>query len=130
MAKKSSKPAKSNELDGKEFFTAIELIEKEAAEAGLDAQFAWKSTARPFVTTPGKMTLALSEAIFERTGIHPELNTAGGTSDARFISTIADETVEFGPLNATIHSINECVGLDELEGLVAIYGRTVEQLLN
>lgn len=108
----------------------IELIEKEAAEAGLDAQFAWKSTARPFVTTPGKMTQALSEAIFERTGIHPELNTAGGTSDARFISTIADETVEFGPLNATIHSINECVGLDELEGLVAIYGRTVEQLLN
>ena len=106
----------------------IELIEKEAREAGLAAEFAWKSTARPFVTAPGEMTQALLQAIFEQTGVRAELNTAGGTSDARFISTIADETVEFGPLNATIHSINECVGLDELEGLVAIYRRTIEKL--
>ena len=80
------------------------------------------------MTAPGEMTQALLQAIFEQTGVRAELNTAGGTSDARFISTIADETVEFGPLNATIHSVNECVGLDELEGLVAIYRRTIEKL--
>ena len=74
------------------------------------------------------MTHVLEAAIVDVTGVKPQLNTAGGTSDARFISTISTETVEFGPMNATIHSINECVGIDELERLETIYFKTVEAL--
>lgn len=106
-------------------------IEAMAAKHGLTkdvAEFHWKSTARPFVTEPGKMTHVLEAAIVDVTGVKPQLNTAGGTSDARFISTISTETVEFGPMNATIHSINECVGIDELERLETIYFKTVEAL--
>lgn len=64
-----------------------------------------------------------------RHGVRPELSTGGGTSDARFISSISRETVEFGPINATIHSVNECAGIDELEALAEIYYRTAKAYL-
>ncbi len=107
----------------------IAEVEAMARKRGLSVEFAWRrSTSRPFVTEPGAMVRVLSKAIEEVAGVSPTMNTAGGTSDARFISTISGETVEFGPTNATIHSINECVGLDELEGLEEIYFRTLEGL--
>lgn len=107
----------------------IAEIEKTAAKHGLDASFEWKKSAQPFVTEPSAMTEILSSVIQEETGVTPALSTGGGTSDARFICRITRETVEFGPINATIHSVNECVGLDELEKLEVIYYRTAKAYL-
>lgn len=107
----------------------IAEIEKTAAKHGLDASFEWKKSAQPFVTKPSAMTEILSSVIQEETGVTPALSTGGGTSDARFICRITRETVEFGPINATIHSVNECVGLDELEKLEVIYYRTAKAYL-
>lgn len=109
--------------------TLIEAIEASARAHGLNATFTWKRSAHPFVTQPAELTRALRAAIAEVTGVSAQLNTAGGTSDARFISRICRETVEFGPCNATIHSVNECVGIDELIALERIYDRTLETLL-
>ncbi|MDO4938093.1 MAG: M20/M25/M40 family metallo-hydrolase, partial [Sutterellaceae bacterium] len=109
--------------------TLIAEIESLADKYDLKADFEWKRSANPFVTTPGAMTEALKAAIVARTGVTANLNTAGGTSDARFISRISRETVEFGPMNATIHSINECVGIDELEALTDIYTQVIANLL-
>ena len=75
------------------------------------------------------MTQKLTQAIADVTGVRPELSTGGGTSDARFISSISRETVEFGPINATIHSVNECVSVNELKALAEIYYRTAKAYL-
>lgn len=107
----------------------IKTIEDLAAKYTLDARFEWKRSAEPFVTNPGRMTQKLTQAIADVTGVRPELSTGGGTSDARFISSISRETVEFGPINATIHSVNECAGIDELEALAEIYYRTAKAYL-
>lgn len=107
----------------------IKTIEDLAAKYRLDACFEWKRSAEPFVTNPGCMTQKLTQAIADVTGVRPELSTGGGTSDARFISSISRETVEFGPINATIHSVNECAGIDELEALAEIYHRTAKAYL-
>lgn len=107
----------------------IKTIEDLAAKYTLDARFEWKRSAEPFVTNPGSMTQKLTQAIADVTGVRPELSTGGGTSDARFISSISRETVEFGPINATIHSVNECAGIYELEALAEIYYRTAKAYL-
>lgn len=107
----------------------IKTIEDLAAKYTLDARFEWKRSAEPFVTNPGSMTQKLTQAIADVTGVRPELSTGGGTSDARFISSISRETVEFGPINATIHSVNECASIDELEALAEIYYRTAKAYL-
>lgn len=107
----------------------VKTIEDLAAKYRLDACFEWKRSAEPFVTNPGCMTQKLTQAIADVTGVRPELSTGGGTSDARFISSISRETVEFGPINATIHSVNECAGIDELEALAEIYYRTAKAYL-
>lgn len=108
--------------------TIRQEIEAIAQKYNLNADFEWKCSADPFVTEPAAMTEALKRAIAARTGVEAQLNTAGGTSDARFLSRISREIVEFGPMNATIHSIDECVGIDELEGLADIYEDTLEAL--
>jgi len=71
----------------------------------------------------------LSDAIHEVTGLTPELSTTGGTSDGRFIADICPQVVEFGPLNMSIHKINEHVAVDNVEPLTAIYQKTLEKLL-
>ena len=71
----------------------------------------------------------LSEAIREVTGLTPELSTTGGTSDGRFIAEICREVVEFGPLNASIHKLNEHVAVEDIEKLATIYQKTLEKLL-
>jgi succinyl-diaminopimelate desuccinylase len=89
----------------------------------------WTLGAQPFLTRPGPLVAAISRAIAETTGERTELSTTGGTSDGRFLATICPQVVEFGPVNATIHQINECVRIADLEPLRAVYQRTLELLL-
>ena len=96
---------------------------------GLAYELHWSLSGNPFITEPGKLTDAISSAIHEVTGVEPVLNTTGGTSDGRFIKRIARELVEFGPINASIHKLNECVCVDDIEPLSHIYSKTLEKLL-
>src|SRR5690606_6024463 len=95
----------------------------------LDYHLAWTLSGQPFLTPQGRLCEALSTAIHAETGVTPQLSTTGGTSDGRFIARICPEVVEFGPLNATIHQVNEHIDVDDLEPLKNIYRRTLEQLL-
>ncbi|GAB1393181.1 succinyl-diaminopimelate desuccinylase [Rhodocyclaceae bacterium] len=96
---------------------------------GLEYDLHWTLGGRPFLTTPGRLVDALSAAIKTEAGITPELSTSGGTSDGRFIADICPEVVEFGPINATIHKIDECVALADIEPLARIYEGTFRKLL-
>ncbi|MEJ7138551.1 succinyl-diaminopimelate desuccinylase [Amphibiibacter pelophylacis] len=90
---------------------------------------AWNLSGLPFLTPPGPLVDALSAAIQAETGVTPELSTSGGTSDGRFIARICPQVVEFGPINATIHKIDEQVAVADLAPLKAIYQRTLVSLL-
>lgn len=83
----------------------------------------------PYITPRGNLVEAISEAIQESYGVMPELSTTGGTSDGRFIADICKQVIEFGPLNATIHKLNECVGVADIDPLKDTYKRTMEKLL-
>jgi succinyl-diaminopimelate desuccinylase len=96
---------------------------------GLDYSIDWQLSAKPFLTPRGVLCERLSEAIREVTDVTPDLSTSGGTSDGRFIAEVCREVVEFGPLNATIHKLNECIAVDDIEQLAAIYQKTLEKLL-
>ncbi|MEF8719270.1 MAG: succinyl-diaminopimelate desuccinylase [Candidatus Accumulibacter necessarius] len=97
--------------------------------AGLDYDIAWTLGARPFLTGRGALIDAALQAIAAETGIEAELSTTGGTSDGRFIADICPQVLEIGPVNASIHKVNECVALADLPQLAAIYRRIIEQLL-
>lgn len=96
---------------------------------GLEYSLAWTLGGEPFLTPPGTLSDALVSSILEETGVRPELSTTGGTSDGRFIARICPQVVEFGPLNETIHKIDERVELASLEPLTAIYRRTLQAFL-
>lgn len=96
---------------------------------GLDYDLDWSLSGNPFLTHKGRLTDAIGDAIEMVTGQRPELSTSGGTSDGRFIKDICRELVEFGPLNATIHKIDECVAVEEIAKLSAVYERTLVQVL-
>ena len=96
---------------------------------GLDYALDWVLGGEPFLTEPGPLTQAMAAAIQAETGIATELSTTGGTSDGRFIAKICPQVVEFGPLNASIHQLNEWVTVADLDPLTAIYRRTFENLL-
>ncbi len=96
---------------------------------GLDYDLAWTLGGKPFLTPRGDLVAAMESAIRDTLAITPELSTTGGTSDGRFIADICPQVVEFGPVNATIHKLNECIALDAFEPLSAIYRRTLENLL-
>ncbi|MFZ1327311.1 MAG: succinyl-diaminopimelate desuccinylase [Candidatus Contendobacter sp.] len=89
----------------------------------------WRLSGPPFFTPPGDLVTALSAAIRAETGLEPALSTGGGTSDGRFIAPTGAQVVEFGPLNATIHKINECVAVADLERLRRIYQDVLKRLL-
>lgn len=95
----------------------------------LDYELDWEIGAKPFLTPRGPLVEALAAAIREHTGIEPDLSTTGGTSDGRFIADIAKEVVEFGPVNESIHKIDEHVGVAELGELARIYRGALERLL-
>lgn len=96
---------------------------------GLRYELQWTLSGQPFLTPRGELVNAVVAAIKEETGITTELSTSGGTSDGRFIAPTGAQVVELGPINATIHKVNECISADDLNKLRAIYERTLEKLL-
>ena len=103
---------------------------------GVTYEIRWQLSGEPFLTLPGALTEAVTQAIKAETGLTTELSTSGGTSDGRFISPWDKpgsgqvEVVELGPLNATIHKIDECVAVDDLVPLARIYQQIIKTLLN
>ena len=95
----------------------------------LEAEVVWTLGGEPFLTEVGSLSAAVTKAIFDETGVKTELSTTGGTSDGRFIAKICPQVLELGPLNASIHKINEHVAVASIEPLKNIYRRTVEALL-
>ena len=89
----------------------------------------WHVSGEPFLTKPGPLIDAVQQAVIEATGQSPELSTGGGTSDGRFISPMGAEVVELGPVNASIHKIDEHVNLDDPPRLTEMYLRIAELLL-
>jgi succinyl-diaminopimelate desuccinylase len=100
------------------------------ARHGLDADVTWTLSGLPFLTKRGRLVDAVSASIMEATGIAPELSTGGGTSDGRFIAPTGAEVVEVGVVNATIHSVDECVAVADLGRLVDIYHGALHRLLS
>ncbi len=96
---------------------------------GLRYDIDWQVSGHPFLTAGGALVEATTAAITAHCGEPPELSTGGGTSDGRFIAPLGIEVVELGPLNATIHKVDECVSLDDLDGLGEIYRGVLERLL-
>jgi succinyl-diaminopimelate desuccinylase len=96
---------------------------------GFDYELRWRLSGHPFLTPVGELVAATRAAIAEITGEAAELSTSGGTSDGRFIATLSGQVLEFGPLNASIHQVNECVALADLNRLAAIYRGILERLL-
>lgn len=89
----------------------------------------WNLSGKPFLTPKGKLVDAVSTAVEYYAGIRPELLTNGGTSDGRFIAQLGTQVVELGPVNATIHKVNECVNAADLQLLSRMYQKIMEQLL-
>ncbi|WP_425641502.1 succinyl-diaminopimelate desuccinylase [Marinomonas gallaica] len=89
----------------------------------------WTYNGLPFLTKPGELVDAMVDAIQTTVNITPELSTSGGTSDGRFIAKMGTQVVELGPINATIHQINECVEAESLNQLSLIYQRILTNLM-
>jgi succinyl-diaminopimelate desuccinylase len=96
---------------------------------GVDYDLKWSYDGRPYLTGKGDLVDAIARAIKKETGIDTELSTTGGTSDGRFIADICPQVVEFGPTNATIHKINECIRLEDVAVLPRIYEQVLVELL-
>jgi succinyl-diaminopimelate desuccinylase len=95
----------------------------------LDYTLDWRLSGEPFLTPAGELVNAARAAIREVSGIDTELSTSGGTSDGRFIAPTGAQVLELGPVNATIHQVDECVAVDALDELGKIYQRILEKLL-
>ncbi len=96
---------------------------------GLDYHIDWTLSGQPFLTPAGELVDAVQDAIRQVTGHDTQLSTSGGTSDGRFIAPTGAQVVELGPLNATIHKVDECVACADLDSLSAIYERIMAKLL-
>ena len=105
------------------------VLANNGLRAGHDYDIAWTLGARPFLTGSGALVDASLTAIREQLGITAELSTTGGTSDGRFIAQICPQVVEIGPLNATIHKIDEFVAIADLARLSAVYRTILAELL-
>ena len=116
----------STELSSEQIINRVESI---LQKHQLKYKIEWTYNGSPFITLPGSLTDAVSEAILEVNGLTTELSTSGGTSDARFIAPTGAQVVEVGLCNATIHKVNECIKVDDLDKLVKIYQLTLEKLL-
>lgn len=105
------------------------LVQAILDEHELNYDIHWEVSGQPFLAPRGALLASTIEAIQETLKISPNLKTDGGTSDARFIVSLGGEVIELGPCNATIHQINECVGVDELDQLTHLYEKILEKLL-
>ena len=98
-------------------------------DPGIETVLDWQLSGQPFLTRKGKLLNAVQTAIRSVVSLEPDLSTSGGTSDGRFIAPTGAEVIELGPVNASIHKINECVRISELEPLAKIYQGILSQLL-
>lgn len=106
-----------------------ERVETILVDHNLDYQISWNHSGNPYLTEKGMLVDKISGAIESVLNIKPSISTTGGTSDGRFISTICDQVVEFGPINASIHKINEHVNIKDVDLLKDIYKKTLENIL-
>ena len=104
-------------------------LESILSRHGLDCDLAWTGFGKPYRTAPGTLVDIVGDAVRDFTGTTPRLSCTGGTSDGRFIADICREVVELGPVNATIHKLNERVAVADLAALSTIYCRILERLL-
>lgn len=102
-----------------------EILDRHGLEYSID----WTLGGKPFLTPRGRLVGTLCATIERVTGVKPEVSCTGGTSDGRFIFDICAEVAEFGPINRSIHKINEAVAIEEIEPLARIYREAVEALL-
>ena len=105
-----------------------DVLQRNGLMADTDYELSWTVGGLPFLTRPGPLVDAVRDAIRAETGLETELSTTGGTSDGRFIARICPEVIELGPPNATIHKINECVAVADIEPLKNIYRRVLDNL--
>jgi succinyl-diaminopimelate desuccinylase len=106
-----------------------ERLEAVLRRHGLDYELEWTGSGEPYLTPRGKLVGTVAEAVSETCGITPEVSCTGGTSDGRFIAAICPEIIELGPVNATIHKVDERVAIADLEPLTAVYRGILERLL-
>ena len=99
------------------------------ARHGIDAEIRWRDAGRPFLTGEGPLLEAIVAAVRAATGAEPELSTGGGTSDGRFIAPTGAAVVELGPVNASIHKVDEHVRIADLAALKDLYRNVLERLL-
>ena len=108
----------------------IEQTQACFADCEAELDFDWKLSGHAFLTTGGPLSDALGGACQDILGITPDINTGGGTSDGRFIAPTGTDVVELGPINATIHQVNECVSTQDLADLSRVYCRILERMLD
>ncbi len=109
---------------------SLEARVKEILERhGLEWDIAWTLGGRPFLTERGPLVDTLTEVVKRVSGVTPDINCTGGTSDGRFIFDICPQVAEFGPVNRSIHKVNEAVALEEIEPLAEVYRLALEALL-
>ena len=105
--------------------TVVEILSRHGVRHTLE----WFVSGEPFYTPPGRLCRAVTAAVSAVTGAEPKLSTSGGTSDGRFIAPLGAEVVELGVVNASIHKVNECVRLTDLEALQRMYVNVLRNLL-
>jgi succinyl-diaminopimelate desuccinylase len=115
----------STEVTHEELQSGVETI---LEKHGLDYDLKWELSGKPFRTASGALVEAVKTAIKSTTGYNTELSTSGGTSDGRFIAPTGAQVVELGPINDTIHQINECVAVADLDTLSDIYEKVLSHL--
>ena len=109
--------------------TLQEKVETVFDAHDIDYELRWHLSGEPFLTKPGKLINTVHECVSEITGRAPELSTGGGTSDGRFISPAGTDVVELGPVNASIHKVDEHVSVADVITLTAMYRRIMERML-
>jgi succinyl-diaminopimelate desuccinylase len=105
--------------------TVEEILKRHRVKYSLE----WFISGLPFLTVPGTLSQAATQAVQEQLQISPKLTTGGGTSDGRFIAPMGAQVIELGVVNASIHKVNECVRVADIDRLQALYRRTLELLL-
>jgi succinyl-diaminopimelate desuccinylase len=105
--------------------TVEEILRRHRVKYSLE----WFISGQPFLTVPGSLSQAAAQAVQEQLQIRPKLSTGGGTSDGRFIAPMGAQVIELGVINQTIHKVNECVRVADIDALHGIYRRTLELLL-
>ncbi len=102
-----------------------EILQRHRVKYSLE----WFISGQPFLTVPGTLSQAAARAVQEQLQISPKLTTGGGTSDGRFIAPMGAQVIELGVINESIHKVNECVRVADIDGLQRVYRRTLELLL-